>query len=77
MTFVHTGTGCLGEAIIAAVIAFLVLLAFFVAVIVIIACRYHTSRPTALADTHDPHHRASCTPATQSRQLKVTSAKHR
>jgi hypothetical protein len=66
MNFINTGNGYLGDVISVAVIAFLIGLAAFIAANVIIARRYHASKPAPAAPSRRSERPGTqCGPATE------------
>ncbi len=72
MDFINTGSGYFGDVISVAVVAFLILLAAFSVLNVIIARRYHASKHTFAEEARRPQDCAArCSPAGGGDQLSV------
>ena len=72
MDLIHIGSGYLGEVISDAVIAFLILLAAFIALNVIIACRYHSTKHDFAEEARRLQGRVAAADRLRSDQIPVT-----
>jgi len=72
MDLIRIGSGYFGDVISVAVIAFLVLLAAFIALNVIIACRYHSTKHAFAEDARRVQGRVAAAARLPADQIPVT-----